>query len=74
MSLSSIVIMCRMKSHSTSDEQGRYQDMEEVQQWKEKNCPVHRLGGYLQTKGLWEQVMTLSAVHALCVALCMDDP
>ena len=46
----------RMRSHSTSDDQSLYQDMEEVERWKENNCPVQRLRGYLETRGLWNEV------------------
>lgn len=48
--------MLRMKSHSTSDDQSRYQDMEEVKHWEENNCPVKRVEGYLSGRGLWKQV------------------
>lgn len=49
-------ISLRMGSHSTSDDQSLYQDMAEVEQW-EKNCPILRLKGYLETRGLWKEGM-----------------
>jgi len=45
-----------MRSHSTSDDQSLYQDMTEVDQWKENNCPLLRLRGYMKTRGLWTEV------------------
>lgn len=54
-----IVLYCnlhRIGSHSTSDDQTGYQDMEEVERWKQYNNPVTRLRGYMEHRGLWNQV------------------
>lgn len=51
-----VSVVCRIGSHSTSDDQTGYQDMQEVSQWKEFNNPVNRLKGYLQHRKLWTQV------------------
>ena len=54
-----------MRSHSTSDDQSLYQDMEEVENWKENNCPVYRLKGYIETRGLWNEVSTIAVSESL---------
>lgn len=45
----------RLGSHSTSDDQTRYQDMAEVNVWKENYFPLSRLQGYLEARGLWDE-------------------
>ena len=44
----------RLGSHSTSDDQTAYQDMPQVEQWKNYNATL-RLRGYLQQRGLWDE-------------------
>ena len=46
-------VSSRLGSHSTSDDQTVYQDMDEVQEWQEHYFPKDRLQGYLQARGLW---------------------
>ena len=46
----------RLESHSTSDDQTGYQDMDEVQEWEKKLDPVKRFRGYVESRGLWDQV------------------
>ena len=45
----------RLGSHSTSDDQSRYQDMSEVTAWQEGYFPLDRLRGYLQARKLWDE-------------------
>ena len=54
---------CSIGSHSTSDDQTGYQDMEEVTKWKQRNDPVNRLRGYMQHRGLWTEVRGLHAAQ-----------
>ena len=46
----------RIDSHSTSDDQTGYQDMDEVEEWKDKSCPITRLRRYIESRGLWDEV------------------
>lgn len=45
----------RIDSHSTSDDQTGYQDMDEVKEWKDKSCPIMRFRRYLESRGLWDE-------------------
>ena len=42
-------------SHSTSDDQTGYQDMREVEVWRNNYFPLDRLRGYLVLRGLWNE-------------------
>jgi pyruvate dehydrogenase E1 component alpha subunit len=44
----------RLESHSTADDQKRYRDQQEVEEWKAKD-PLKRFRAYLEEKGLWNQ-------------------
>ena len=59
----------RLGSHSTSDDQTGYQDMEEVAHWKETNNPVSRFRGYLERRGLWTQVSDSELKRVLYIFL-----
>lgn len=45
----------RLGSHSSSDDQKLYQDMEQVEEWKTRYHPVTRLRGYLEQRGFWDE-------------------
>ncbi len=53
----------RIGSHSTSDDQKGYQDMQEVEDWKTFNDPVVRLRGYMEHRGLWTQVCAVTMLR-----------
>lgn len=46
----------RLGSHSTSDDQSLYQDMDAVEYWKRHLYPATRLKLYLVNRGLWDEV------------------
>ena len=52
----SVSLLCSIGSHSTSDDQTGYQDMQEVAHWKEFNDPVDRLQRYMENRGIWTEV------------------
>ena len=54
-SISLSLPLLRLGSHSTSDDQKGYQDMADVERWKQSYFPLDRLRGYLQSRGLWSQ-------------------
>ena len=43
----------RLGSHSTSDDQTHYQEMDEVEKWRTEMFPRDRLRGYLEDQQLW---------------------
>lgn len=45
----------RLGAHSTSDDPSLYRSEDEVKKW-EKKCPILRLGKYLMTRGLWDEI------------------
>ena len=46
---------CRLGSHSTSDDQTLYQDMDDVEHWKSVLYPAIRFKSYLVNLGLWDE-------------------
>ena len=46
---------CRLGSHSTSDDQSLYQDMDQVGYWSEHLHPTSRLKLYMMNRGLWDE-------------------
>ena len=44
-----------MGSHSTSDDQEQYQDMEQVEYWRRNLYPATRLKLYLIEKEIWDE-------------------
>ena len=59
----SVSLLCSIGSHSTSDDQTGYQDMQEVAHWKEFNDPVDRLQRYMENRGIWTEVCGHGYVH-----------
>lgn len=55
----------RLGSHSTSDDQTGYQDMSEVERWRESYFPLDRLRGYLVNHGLWDQEKEQALVSSI---------
>ena len=62
---------CRLGSHSTSDDQTGYQDMAEVQAWRDDYFPRDRLRGYLENRGLWDESREQALVSELDTAIRM---
>jgi len=70
----------RIEDHTTSDDSTRYREMEEVEEWKEKD-PIKRFREYLQENDLWSDELGVFEEEAKDMvdeaankALEMDDP
>ena len=53
--LPSITSTRRLGSHSTSDDQSLYQDMDQVGYWSQNLHPTSRLKLYMMNRGLWDE-------------------
>ncbi|KAI8458924.1 branched chain alpha-keto acid dehydrogenase E1-alpha subunit [Phakopsora pachyrhizi] len=45
----------RVGHHSTSDDSSAYRNPNDVEQWRKKDNPIHRMRNYLENKGWWNQ-------------------
>ena len=67
-----------MGSHSTSDDQSLYQDMEQVEYWSRHLYPVTRLKLYMIEKGIWneekEETIAKDIDKQIKVAACPPPP
>eukprot|EP00298_Acanthocystis_sp_HF-20_P014748 c20892_g5_i1.p1 GENE.c20892_g5_i1~~c20892_g5_i1.p1 ORF type:complete len:442 (+),score=190.76 c20892_g5_i1:27-1328(+) len=43
----------RVGHHSTSDDSTRYRSVNDIEDFRNKNDPIKRLGGYLKDQGVW---------------------
>lgn len=44
----------RVGHHSTSDDSLRYRNEKEIKGWVERNNPITRLRGYMESNGWWD--------------------